>query len=472
MWYIIGKIEIAGNILAYVIANPETKQVQPIATHLITNYIGQVYNLGVSNGNIEITDGSAPRLFYFDTNMHVIQDATPNRVYIFSELLDRKGNTYSVFTLSGFFTIDEEALKSYDGHATLINGKFVHQDGKLVISALRGTFPKTKVQRAGSGINPYAAATKEDKSVKPKEAPTEKKSHIQFRKELQDAVLGYSATPNACQLMGHGSGNGIARVYHNKEVWERVIKEPGFVYCDETMIKIAQNSKSITQFVRSANMYLVYLKKTGQQPNLPIKFSEGRTRQIKFDKYMLPPVVKDAIARATTGGMFDAPAITHLWFYKDSLRSTTNVSYAIKDVLKELGVKPRTSYMDNETILFACDSNNDDNPRKYLWRKRPYVTKKNIAGLKKRLVFYFNPAYPKTLSGKIDMDFVYLMRFWFNYIRTDIPGVISPELARFYDDIVHCLDENITPNKLLKYFNSLSGNKYTPAEFREYIKSL
>ena len=27
MWYIIGKIEIAGNILAYVIANPETKQV-------------------------------------------------------------------------------------------------------------------------------------------------------------------------------------------------------------------------------------------------------------------------------------------------------------------------------------------------------------------------------------------------------------------------------------------------------------
>ena len=39
MWYIIGKIEIAGNILGYVLANPETKQIQAVAAHLITNYI-------------------------------------------------------------------------------------------------------------------------------------------------------------------------------------------------------------------------------------------------------------------------------------------------------------------------------------------------------------------------------------------------------------------------------------------------
>ena len=469
MWYIIGKIEIAGSILGYVIANPVTKQLQAVAVNLITNYLGKINNLGVSNGNVEITDGSAPRLFYFDINLHVIQDSTPNRIYIFSESLDRKGNTYSVFTSAGFFTIDEATLKSYDGHATLVNGKFVHQDGKLIISALRGTFPKTKVQRLSTKVNPYATVTKEDK---PKTEPVEKKSHIQFRKELQDAILGYSATPNVCKLMGHSNNDCLARVYHNKEVWEKTIKEPEFIYCDDTMIKIAQNSKSITQFVRSANMYLVYLQKTGKKTDLPIKYSAGRTRQIKFDKYMLPPAVKDAIARATTGGMFDAPAITHLWFYKDSLRSTTNVSYTMKDLFKELGVKPRTSYMDNETILFACDSNNDDNPRKYLWRKRPHVTKASIIGLKKSLVFYFNPDYPKTLSKKVDAKFVYVMRFWFNYIRRDIPGVISPELARFYNDIVHCLNESVTPNKILEYFNSLGGTKYTPAEFREYIKSL
>ena len=477
MWYVIGKIEIAGSILGYVLANPDTKQVQVIAIAQVANWLGRVYNLGMLNGKIDITDGSGPRLFQFDTNMHIIQDKVPNRVYIFSELLDRKGNIYSVFNSSGFFTISEDDLKNYDGKVTLINGKFVHQDDKLVISALRGTFPKTKTQQTAQNINPYAAtaketinpyaaATKEEK----KEAPKEKKTHIQFRKELQEAILGYSASPNAIRLMGHSGGNGLARVYHNNAIWQRAIQEPGFIYCDATLIKIAQNSKSITQFIRSANMYFIYLSKTGKKTNLPIKYADGKTRAIKFDKYMLPPEVKTTIARAVTGGMYDTPAVTHLFFYNGNLRCYTNVNYSIRELFKELNVMPRTLYMDRETILFACDTQNDDNPNEYIWRKRPHVTKKSIAGLKKRLVFYFNTDYPETLNKSIDMTFIYIMRFWFNYIRGPVPGLISERLAKFYEDIAVCLDAESTPNEVLKYYNSLTGSKYTPAEFREYIK--
>lgn len=467
MWYIIGKIEIAGNVLGYVLANPETKQTQAVPIHQMSTIASQLYNAKVANGQVELTDGSASRLFYFDTNLRPIQDSTPNRIFIFSEDLDRKGNTYSVFTLSGFFVITEDQLKAYDGKATLINGKFVHQDGKLVISALRGTFPKSKATQQRTAVNPYATPTKEDKPAVNKKKSGENPTHKQFRERLQRAILEYSANPNAINLMVGGvcAGNRLAKVYKVNDIWIRAIKEPGFIYCDDTLIQIAKNSKTIVQFVRSANMYFVYLQKTGKHTGLPIKYSRYTTNSIYFRSYKLPPEIKINITKVLTNNILTDPsAVSRLYFAQGKLCSDfeDTIKKAI-DFSKETGVTYRTTALRKQDLQFSCsaflktNSGYDYWPRSFNFEYISQVT----YYIRNHLKYHKHKEVPNTT--------LFYLRLWYNTIRKPIPGYVEEPEAKILEDLMLSHDADMTGEEWFNSYKSMTGYQGSINDFTKLL---
>lgn len=463
MWYIIGKIEIAGNILGYVIANPKTKQVQALPVHQVSSIINQIYNAEIKSNSIELTDGSAPRLFYFDTNLHPIQDSTPNRIFIFSEDLDRKGNTYSVFTLSGFFIITEDQLKAYDGKATLINGKFVHQGGKIIISALRGTFPKTKdimksTQKQKSVANPYASNKQQ---AKPKKQLAENPYHKQFRERLQKAILSYSAVGNAHYAMGYRNSNCLAKLYHANDIWKKAIQEPGFIYCDNILIKIAENSNSIAQFIRSANLYFVYLQKTGKKPDLPISYRKsGFSAHMPIKTIKLPPNIKADIINKATNGVTDKEILVEsIYFYSNELY--VHMDYTAQAMLKwakEHNVTLRTTALTRKDLLFSCGT--------FLEKGPSYIYPNNM---QKMRYYVCNALYNQKYMH--DRTIFYL-RLWYNTVRQPVPGCISPELAKIYEDLMLSYEPDNTMAEWVANYNKLTGRGISRRDLMHQIQNL
>lgn len=448
MWYIIGKIEVQGTIMGYVIANPDTKQLQAIPIHQMPSIISQIVNAEYSNNQVVMTDGSTNRLFCFDTNMQPIQNTGSNKVFIFTEVTDKKEKAYLVFTLSGFFTIPESQLKNYDNTAVLINGKFVHQDGKIIISALRGTFEKVKAKPRTS-INPYAQkTTKVETKKKENTTPTESYSKIKFRERLQKAILEVSAVNSAIRALGCGySGNKLSKVYHANDIWIRTIKEPQFIYCDNILIKIAENSKSITQFVKSANVYFIYLKTTGKQPDLPIKFPESfYSKFIRFKDLKLPPQIKDEMARSISGGLFDASAIDRIRYTDDG-----KISAAYTDItssLQHLTTKLKMQNLTKKAIQEVCCS---DFENKNYWPDCFSV--KKIAYLHQYLYYL---CHKQGYNNRIPDEYIFYLKFWYYYVG-EYDKKKTKEIIQKLNIIVEIIKPNMSTSALSLAYMQRTG---------------